>query len=315
MKGSVHQFDVSALIERWRRFWFEEIPPHPFALLRILMGTLGLLGLLGLTPISMFWTLDGLTPIAGGGLGLKSTLIRYGLGSLTGELLFATLFAGFAAMTVGYKSGLAVAIGFMGSVFQIRWNRLPLSSAHQVLTSVLFCLVWADTGAVWSLDRWLERRRRPAAADEPPPTQPIWPLQMIRYQIALIYLNSGLWKLFGPMWREGSALHYALNLNAFRRFAHVLPPQLEWAATLGTYVTLFWEIGFAFMVLHPKTRRVALVLGVLFHLGLFLTLELGPFSWVMIASYVAFVDPYRVSRWFSWAREKPIAATAAPESV
>ena len=65
---------------------------------------------------------------------------------------------------------------------------------------------------------------------------------------------------------------------------------------MATYITLFWEMSFPIMLFHRWTRRVALLMGVFLHLGLWVALELGPFSWVMLASYIAFLDPGFVSR-------------------
>ena len=46
------------LVERWRRFWFEEIPPHSYALIRILIGVVGALTIIGAWNPA-FWQVDG----------------------------------------------------------------------------------------------------------------------------------------------------------------------------------------------------------------------------------------------------------------
>ena len=61
--------------------------------------------------------------------------------------------------------------------------------------------------------------------------------------------------------------------------------------TFATYATMFWEVTFGLLMLNRWTRRVTLTTGVLLHLSLWITLELGVFSWVMLASYIAFVEP------------------------
>jgi hypothetical protein len=285
------------LVKRWERFWFGEIPPHSYALLRILFGTLGFVSLLGETPVSMFWSLDGLTPVAGGGFGLRQELIHLGLSQLAGWTCFLGLLISFAAMTVGYRSRWIVAICYAGSFLQTKWNSLPLSSAHYVVIAVLFCLMWVDCGAVWSADEWLAARRRRPTATYRRASQPVWPLRLIRFQVALIYLSSGLWKLFSPLWRNGSAVHYVLHVNFLHRFPYAVPPNFDWILTALTYATLLWETGFAFLVLHRTTRTLALLAGIVIHLSMWGALELGPFSWVMLASYVAFLDPMTVERW------------------
>jgi hypothetical protein len=282
-------------LDRWQRFWFSPVPPHSFAVLRILFGGLGMAGLIGVTPVSMYWPLDSISPLPDHGVAFRAQLFALGAGTAAGWVFFVVLLLAFVAMTAGYATEWAVPVCFIGSVFQTFWNHLPLSSAHQVLIAVLFCLVWADTGSVLSLDAW-RRGRRTARDHSVSDAQPVWPLRLIQFQVALIYLNSGLWKLFGPTWRDGSAVHDSLNLNIFHRFPNAAAPEYEWLLTLGTYATLFWELAFPVLLLHAWTRSAALISGCLLHIGLWLTLELGPFSWIMIASYVAFLEPHALSR-------------------
>jgi hypothetical protein len=244
----------------------------------------------------MFWVPDALAPVPGGGLGFRSLLVDAGLGAAFGWALFLGLLVAFACMAAGFRSSWAVPVAFAGSVLQGAWNVLPLSGAHQVLVAILFCLIWADCSGWPSVDAWRARR---APGDTPSDVEslgtPIWPLRLIQFQVALIYLNTGLLKLVWQAWQDGTALHYALSLNTYQRFP-VLPGGLEWPLAVGTYVTLCWEIGFLLMIWHPVTRRIALAVGVMLHLGMWVFLEVELFPWFMMASYLAFVDPHWLSR-------------------
>jgi hypothetical protein len=272
--------------------WSRDIPSHTYALLRIALGLVGLLGMLGLTPVDMYWPLDGITPLSGDGP--RSWLYSHGWGTAAGWAFFVALTVVFTAMTVGFRSNTAVICAFIGLVGQVHWNRLPLSSAHQVMVVLIFCLVWTDAGAVLSLDRRLGHR----AAPVPPKAQPMWPLQLMRCQIALIYGSSGLHKLSFPMWRDGSAVHWAINLNEFHRLPWVIPETAAWFVALLTWSTLAFELAFPLLVLFRRTRALTLVAGIGLHLGLWATMELGPFSAVMIASYLVFLEPETVAKLF-----------------
>src|SRR4029453_11425642 len=121
----------ASLVSRWSTFWFGPIPPHSFALLRILVGGVGLLSLAGLTPVELFWPLDGIVPISRSGIGFRAPLAHAGLGVVAGWAAYGLLVAAFAAMTVGYRSNLAVLACLVGLILQQQWNSLPLSSVHQ----------------------------------------------------------------------------------------------------------------------------------------------------------------------------------------
>lgn len=266
-----------------------QIPGYSYALLRIVLGAVGLLSLVGLTPIALYWPLDGLSPLPGDGVGIRAWIAARGLGSLAGTALFVWLLGSFGAMTLGIFSDFAVFMSFVGLVAQTHWNDLPLSSAHQVMTVLLFCLLWANTGTVWALD---------ARDGQSPLRQAAWPLWLMRCQVAIVYLSSGLFKLSYPTWRDGTAVHWALNLNAFHRFPWPLPPSLAPLEVFLTWATLLFELGFWVLILFRRTRVLALVAGIALHVGLFATLELGPFSLLMIASYICYLDPERVGRRF-----------------
>jgi hypothetical protein len=269
-------------------FWLAPIPPYSYALLRIALGGLGCITLFGLVDVGQFWDPAGVVPLADP-LGLKAAVTAWRVNSISGWMFFAATFAAFAVMTLGYRARTATLIALILSLFQTIWNYLPLSGADAAMRCMLFCLVWADTAAVWSVDAWLRRRAGLSAESTSP--SPIGPLLLIRFQIALIYLNSGLWKLLNPLWRDGSALHYVLSSNVYARFPAALPPWTEPLLTVATYITLGWELAFAFLVLWRPTRTVALAIGIAIHLGIWITLEIGLFSFVMIAGYAAYLDP------------------------
>jgi len=288
---------LEAVRSRLRAWFTAEIPPYSYALLRIVLGVVGLVSLLGLTPIALYWPLDGLNPIPGEGLGVRSWIAQRGLGAVVGNSLFVWLLCSLSAMTIGFYSDVAVLLSFAGLVAQSHWNGLPLSSAHQVMVVLLFCLLWADTGRVWSLDarRGWERGAQPT---------PAWPLWLMRCQVALIYLSSGLYKLAYPMWRDGTAVHWALNLNSFHRFPWPLPAQLAPLEALMTWGTLFFELSFAILVFFRRTRPFALLGGIALHAGLFAALELGPFSLLMVASYACYLDPARTATLFRFSNRE-----------
>lgn len=260
---------------------------YSYAVLRILFGAIGCGFLLGLADLGKFWDPTGLVPLATGGW--KAAAIDSGWGAFAGRAVFAANLAGFVAMLVGFRSREAVVLAFVASTLHATWNPLPLSAAFQVMRSVLFCLIWADTGAVWSLDA---RRTAPSAPHRSGPS--VIPLRMICVQIALVYLATGLWKLGSPEWQDGTALYYVLATNGFSRLPTLPGLRFTTLLTGMTHLVLIWELGFAFMVLVPWARALALGLGVALHLGMWLTMDLGPFPWVMLASYVAFIPPSRL---------------------
>jgi len=276
--------------------------PYIYAALRIAFGLTGLMFVLGMTDIATLWEPTGLMRDAG--TGLRGRLVQAGLGRTVGLGLFWLNGATSLAMFIGFRSRVSVPAMFLASSAQGWWNPLPLSGAFEVRSAVLFGLMWADCGERWSIDAWLAARRSVAGfggGDQPSP----WPLYLVRFQVAMIYLSTGLYKLGGVQWRHGTALHYVLNNNAFARFPTPPPSELTPLLVLGTYVSFLWELAFPFLVAFRRTRLACIAMGIVLHLGTWATMELGPFPWVMWASYLAFLSP-------SWVAKK--LAAEVPES-
>jgi uncharacterized membrane protein YphA (DoxX/SURF4 family) len=56
-----------------------------------------------------------------------------------------------------------------------------------------------------------------------------------------------------------------------------------------TYVSVWWEALFPLLVLNRYTRPVALWFGILFHLGIWFTIEVGWFGFYTMAFYGVWV--------------------------
>jgi hypothetical protein len=301
---------VPSLVERgrrvWDQFWFAEIPPHIYALIRIALGTIGVINLLALHDVAQFWQPGGFVSEADSAIGLKPWLAARGAGDVAGGILYLGVLAIFGCVAVGFATSTTVALGLIAALFQLSWNYLPLSGANHAFQAFLFCLMWADCGSVWSLDAFLSRRRAAPAATTVE-RFPIAPLRLIQIQVAVIYLNTGLWKLMSPLWRDGTAVHYVLQSNVFRRVPIDVPVSLDALTTLATYATLLFEIAFIFLIPFRQLRRFVLIGGVLLHLGMLALIEIGPFHIVMMAGYLAFLDPERVPTFSALRLRQPAA--------
>jgi hypothetical protein len=266
-----------------------------YAGLRISFGVIGLLFVLGMADMATLWEPTGLMLLPGPG-SLRGRLIESGLARTMGLGVFLLNAAASLLMTVGFRSRFSVPLMFIASAAQAWWNPLPLSGAFEVRSAVLFGLMWADCGEKWSIDSWLASRRGAVGRSSRDDRLLPWPLYVIRFQVAVIYLSTGLYKLGGVQWRHGTALHYVLNNNAFARFPTPPPPEWTTLLVLGTYLTLLWELAFPLLVAFRRTRLLAIGVGIALHLGMWVTMELGPFPWVMMASYLAFLSPNWVAK-------------------
>ena len=107
-------------------------------------------------------------------------------------------------------------------------------------------------------------------------------------QFALVYFFNALHKK-GLTWREGTAVHYVLWQNRLNTPFAVWLRMHEpgFLSPLLSYGTLLLEACLPALALTPyhrvRARTVAVVLAISLHVGIALTMTLGPFSYAMIA--------------------------------
>ena len=163
------------------------------------------------------------------------------------------------------------------------WNINPwiCNGGDQVRNMVLLIVAFGRTGEVWSISATRNRNVRLYVAG--------WPYKLLILYLICMYFFSGLYKLQSGQWRTGWIMYY---VNHNRTWS--LAPEMTQAFPivlhrLSAWVTLAWELTFPIFLFVPRVRAVILWLGVLFHLGSFLTLEIGSFGTYTLASYAAFV--------------------------
>ena len=225
---------------------------------------------------------------------------------------FAMLFAGICFTLGLFTRLMAVALMVlqMTLVARIGWFGFGADNVFRVFA---FLMVLAPVGGAWSLDaRWRGRREQ----------VPAWPRRLIIAQITVLYVSTGVIKL-GSTWTfvDGwSALYYALNLPYFARFDGSWAAWIYPITQIATFVSRWWEMLFFLLpaalflrrtpdrggrlrrwVARHDFRPLVLGLGVVLHLSLAITMDLGMFPWVMLSLYPFFLTPGEAARWLSWA--------------
>ena len=140
---------------------------------------------------------------------------------------------------------------------------------------------------------------------------PPWSVRLMQIQVAVMYLFTGLTKLGDVRlvdgwargdWVDGTALYWVMNDVAVTRWSYAQLPVPMAVCRLMSWVTLIFEIGFAFFIMVRPLRAPVLLLGVALHLGILLTMEIGWFSQVTLCWYLLFVPGDRLSSLVAWAR-------------
>lgn len=113
--------------------------------------------------------------------------------------------------------------------------------------------------------------------------------RLVQIQLCVVYAYTGLEKIRGDQWWEGSALWYVMGNSQLVPMDLSFMQHVPWLIAVMTFATLMFEIYFPFAVLAPVTRWIWLAVGALMHLGTALFMGLPFFSLVMLSSYFLFL--------------------------
>jgi hypothetical protein len=273
---------VSRLRRRLETFFFAPVYATPIALLRIAFGLLSL--------ISAATLLADIGPLLGwlrvdstGEIGWWQFLPGASTGAVSA--MAWVLVATSLLMTLGCFSRASTWAVFLLTLALQRYNPAAFNGGDFIMRGVpLMGLALSPAGVYLSIDAW----RKPRSEAKAPLVAP-WTLRFIQLHISLGYVLTVLLKLRGDTWLGGSAIWYALSIEELTRFD--VPTWLA-APPMGavlTWTSLALELGIGIGVWFRKARPWVLGAGVMFHLGIALLFEIGFFSFVMIASYLAFL--------------------------
>lgn len=208
---------------------------------------------------------------------------------LIGLLLLATL---------GLSNRILMLITWVLAQGFINRNYSMLFGADLIGTLFLFYLSWTDCHEHFTLKRYFRKSASKIKSDfSQKLTSMVFRLMQI--QLAVIYAYTGLEKLKGSTWWDGTALWTVFANPQFVGYDLVFLRNFPIFFSIGTFVTLIFEIYFPAMVMFKSTRRVWLSLGLLFHLGIGLLLSLMPFSLVMVSVYPLFLSTPQIQQTYS----------------
>jgi len=267
---------------RWVAFTGREMDARPLALVRILACVAILADLLQVGRLGLVSTL--FRPAAAGGL----SAVQDDAGVLValspawgGPIAYGITLVGLGLAAVGVWTRPALVIGLLAYA-QLGHLYPPGDRAiDRILRTVLLVLV--ASGA----------HRRYAVTGPRVDRAPAWPADTVRLLLVIVYLSAGLAKLQQqPGWLSlvGTPVLYRVMTDPLA--AHVDPVSAtSWFPLLRLlgWGTIALELSAP--LLFTRFAPLWAIAGVSMHLGIALTMDLGMFSWGMLALYPILFAP------------------------
>lgn len=310
-------------VRGWSDFWFSPADPATLALLRICVGAAMLYSYLWMTPDVLNYVgpealVDdaAFAQLQAGGQEASPLLPWYGwsLWSYVRSPNTILVFHHYFLMAIicficGLFSRTMNFILWIGHLSYVLRGFMVWYGVDAMLSFLLLCMLVGPTGRVCSIDDqlrryWAKKQGKPLDPLAEPPR--FWTanlaIRLIQIHMCVVYLCSGLSKLQGESWWDGSAVLQIFMLDNiapldYRWVAQMSDRTLSLLSSSAVAVTLAYEIGFAFLIWNRTLRPLVLTLGVLLHGGIGLVMGLGLFSSVMLIGCAAFLNPESL-RWF-----------------
>ncbi|MFC9124124.1 HTTM domain-containing protein [Streptomyces sp. NPDC057067] len=224
------------------------------------------------------------------------------------ELCYAAAVVTSVLFTLGWRTRImSVLFAVVVVSFHARAIFMTDGGDNLILLMALY-LVLTACGRRWSLDARRSRRAVARAGTTPPSAKPFWLQQLtdarvtlttvvhncglfvIAAQVCLLYGAAGLYKVQGPSWGGGTAIHYVLNLELFQPWPALshLVDQYPTVIAVASYVTVLLQVAFPFVLFgRLKYPVLAMLLGM--HIGIAVLMGLPLFSGAMIVADAAFL--------------------------
>jgi len=153
---------------------------------------------------------------------------------------------------------------------------------YYLICLISFLMIFLPCHQTFSLDV----RRRPLIRS---PVAPAWTLWILRIQIAIPYFYGGLAKLDSD-WLQGMPLRLWLGRNTDLPLVGQYFAE-DWAIFLFAYGGLFYDLLVVPLLLWRRTRVLAYLVTLVFHLTNAALWHIGIFPWFMIGATLLFFDP------------------------
>ena len=288
--------------ETWRAFWFQPQQMYTLAFVRIAFSALVIVWTLWLLPVRK--TLLGPNGISTTQPSIPDTWGLFAVWNSDEAILIGivVLLIAAIALLVGWHSRIAAVIVFVLVVSFERRSPWVFNSGDALIRIEAFLLAISPCGAALSLD---ERRR--AGSFWSAQTRPNWPIRLLQIQLSIVYLAAVQSKLAGQPWLDGTAVSYVLRIEDMKRIP--VPQWLTMNAPVMnamTWSVLAVELAVGILVWFPRFRPWVLAAGVLMHVTIDLTVQIGIFSYAMFVLYLAWLSPETVKSLTDKVRRRPL---------
>ncbi len=292
------------LIKGWEQFWFKFDASLPLSFIRIILGIILLWHSIDRSQFldiyykdaglvkradSLLLMLDFYRPHFSFFIWPESTI------SVVNYLLIFLI----VLMILGVGGRVVLFLVWFVNLSFMQRNYALLFGADLVANIFLFYLMFTNSGRYLSIMHLIKKPKKVVISEFDLVVTSAF-ARLIQIQLCIIYFYTGMEKLRGSSWWDGTALWTVLANPQMVLFDFSWLKSFSWLIVAGTYTTILFEVYFAPLVWNKKMRPYILSAGVVFHSGIGIVMALYTFALIMIAPYFLFVDLVKLEKVHSY---------------
>ena len=185
-------------------------------------------------------------------------------------------------VAIGYKYRLSILIFFLSFTYIELMDKTTYLNHYYFVSLVSFIMLFIPCNAMFSIDAISIRKSYK--------TVPKWTIDSLKLMLGIVYFYAGITKI------NSDWLLNAMPLKLWLKSKYDLPfightlMQQEWFHFFMSWGGMFYDISIPFLLLFSKTRSIAFVLVVAFHITTRVLFPIGMFPYIMILSTIIFFD-------------------------
>ncbi len=192
-------------------------------------------------------------------------------------ILLALLAVGVA---LGFFYRTCMAFFFLGFTYVELIDQTAYLNHYYLISLLSGLMIFLPANRAWSIDCLRRASKRVDAV-------PAWTLNLLRFQIGIVYIFAGLAKLNTDWLFKAEPLRIWLAVRSDLPLVGSWMNEV-WVAYAASWVGAVFDSTVVFFLIWKRTRRPAYVLLIVFHVATWLLFNIGMFPWIMIVAATVF---------------------------
>lgn len=199
-------------------------------------------------------------------------------------LTYLLYFFGFLSLIGLFTTISLICFYFILISFQQRVAPINQSGGDIVANIILFCLIFMDSGAAFSVDSCFKNIEISMVDG--------WPMRLIQISISIGYFWSAIYKINSPEWQSGEALKNAMVFTFWSKYRYLELFRNKYISLMSNYSVLFFQFFSPVLFWVQEFRPYAILYGITIHFLMIINLKIGYFGPIMIVGILSFLASY-----------------------